>query len=94
MATPIALDTRPRANTALAYLQGFGNELASEALAGALPVGQNSPQAAAYGLYAEQLNLTSFTCAPHRSPRPSPRPTASAGIRCRCRTSRPISSPA
>jgi homogentisate 1,2-dioxygenase len=61
MATPIALDTRARAKTALSYLQGFGNELASEALPGALPIGQNSPQAAAYGLYAEQLNLTSFT---------------------------------
>lgn len=28
----------------LAYLSGFGNEHASEALPGALPVGQNSPQ--------------------------------------------------
>jgi homogentisate 1,2-dioxygenase len=28
----------------LEYLSGFGNEFASEALPGALPVGQNSPQ--------------------------------------------------
>jgi len=56
---------RPRANAGanaeLRYLNGFGNELASEALPGALPVGQNSPQQAAYGLYAEQLTATSFT---------------------------------
>ena len=28
----------------LRYLAGFGNELASEAVAGALPSGQNAPQ--------------------------------------------------
>ena len=36
-----------------AYLSGFGNEFATEALPGALPVGQNSPQRVPYGLYAE-----------------------------------------
>ena len=45
----------------LAYLTGFGNEFATEALPGALPVGQNSPQRAPYGLYAEQLSGTAFT---------------------------------
>ncbi|MEO6023829.1 MAG: homogentisate 1,2-dioxygenase [Burkholderiales bacterium] len=45
----------------LAYQSGFGNEFASEAVAGALPVGQNSPQKCAYGLYAEQLSGTAFT---------------------------------
>jgi homogentisate 1,2-dioxygenase len=45
----------------LAYQSGFGNEFATEALPGALPVGQNSPQRAAYGLYAEQLSGTAFT---------------------------------
>jgi homogentisate 1,2-dioxygenase len=45
----------------LAYQSGFGNEFATEALEGALPVGQNSPQRAAYGLYAEQLSGTAFT---------------------------------
>jgi homogentisate 1,2-dioxygenase len=45
----------------LAYLSGFGNELATEALPGALPVGQNSPQRAPYGLYAEQLSGSAFT---------------------------------
>ena len=44
-----------------AYHSGFGNEFASEALPGALPIGQNSPQKCAYGLYAEQLSGTAFT---------------------------------
>jgi homogentisate 1,2-dioxygenase len=45
----------------LAYQSGFGNEFATEALPGALPVGRNSPQRAPYGLYAEQLSGTAFT---------------------------------
>lgn len=45
----------------LSYQSGFGNEFATEALPGALPQGQNSPQRAPYGLYAEQLNGTPFT---------------------------------
>jgi len=43
------------------YLSGFGNEFASEAIPGVLPVGQNSPQKVARGLYAEQLSGTPFT---------------------------------
>jgi len=43
------------------YLSGFGNEFATEALEGALPVGRNSPQRCPYGLYAEQLSGTAFT---------------------------------
>jgi homogentisate 1,2-dioxygenase len=43
------------------YLSGFGNEFTSEALAGALPRGQNSPQRCPYGLYAEQFTGTAFT---------------------------------
>ena len=43
------------------YQSGFGNEFATEAIAGALPIGQNSPQRAAHGLYAEQLSGTAFT---------------------------------
>lgn len=49
------------AKTQPAYLAGFGNTFASEALPGALPVGRNSPQRCAYGLYAEQLSGTAFT---------------------------------
>jgi homogentisate 1,2-dioxygenase len=43
------------------YLSGFGNEFATEALTGALPRGQNSPQRCPYGLYAEQFTGTAFT---------------------------------
>ena len=32
------------------YQSGFGNEFATEALPGALPVGRNSPQRCPYGL--------------------------------------------
>jgi homogentisate 1,2-dioxygenase len=49
------------ADSALRYQSGFGNELASEALPGALPQGQNSPQRVAYGLYTEQFSGTAFT---------------------------------
>jgi homogentisate 1,2-dioxygenase len=43
------------------YLSGFGNEFASEAIADTLPMGRNSPQRVAHGLYAEQLSGTAFT---------------------------------
>ncbi len=43
------------------YQSGFGNEFATEAVAGALPEGRNSPQRVPYGLYAEQLSGTAFT---------------------------------
>lgn len=43
------------------YLSGFGAHHESEALEGALPVGQNAPQKTAFGLYAEQLSGSSFT---------------------------------
>src|ERR1700689_5206074 len=43
------------------YMSGLGNEFASEALAGALPQGRNSPQRCPFGLYAEQFSGTAFT---------------------------------
>ncbi len=43
------------------YMPGFGNDFETEALPGALPYGQNSPQKTAYGLYAEQLSGSPFT---------------------------------
>ncbi len=43
------------------YMTGFGNAFATEAVPGALPVGRNSPQRVAHGLYAEQLTGTAFT---------------------------------
>ncbi len=43
------------------YIPGFGNDVSTEALAGTLPVGRNSPQRVAHGLYAEQLSGSAFT---------------------------------
>jgi homogentisate 1,2-dioxygenase len=43
------------------YQTGFGNEHQTEAVPGALPTGQNSPQQAPLGLYAEQISGTAFT---------------------------------
>jgi homogentisate 1,2-dioxygenase len=48
---------------ALHYMTGFGGHFESEAVAGALPKGRNSPQRPAFGLYAEQLSGSSFTMA-------------------------------
>ena len=45
----------------LAYLSGFGNQHASEALPGALPLGRNNPQRAAHGLFTELMSGTAFT---------------------------------
>ncbi len=47
--------------SAIQYQSGFGNEFATEAIAGALPQGQNSPQRVPLGLYAEQFSGTAFT---------------------------------
>ncbi len=51
------------------YQSGFGNEFASEAIPGTLPVGRNSPQRVAHGLYAEQLSGTAFTAPRHANRR-------------------------
>lgn len=51
------------------YQSGFKNEFATEAAAGALPAGQNSPQKAPLGLYAEQLSGTAFTAPRHENRR-------------------------
>jgi homogentisate 1,2-dioxygenase len=45
----------------LQYQSGFGNEFATEVVAGALPQGRNSPQRAAFQLYAELISGTAFT---------------------------------
>ncbi|MDR3608800.1 MAG: homogentisate 1,2-dioxygenase [Oligoflexia bacterium] len=47
--------------TSVTYLSGFGNHFSSEAVPGALPLDQNSPQRTAHGLYAEQLSGSAFT---------------------------------
>lgn len=61
---PAKEKTRPAAS-ALNYLSGFGNHFESEAIPGALPKGQNSPQQCPYGLYAEQLSGSSFVAPRH-----------------------------
>ena len=45
----------------MTYQTGFLNHFATEAVAGALPEGRNSPQRPAFGLYAEQFSTTAFT---------------------------------
>jgi homogentisate 1,2-dioxygenase len=57
----IALTPQSAARPALQYQSGFGNSHSTEALPGALPVGQNSPQKAPRGLYPEVLSGTAFT---------------------------------
>lgn len=45
----------------LIYQNGFGNNFATEAVPGALPVGRNSPQRPPHDLYAELISGTAFT---------------------------------
>lgn len=59
-ATPLGPD-----GAAGGYLPGFGNHVSTEAVAGALPIGRNSPQRVPFGLYAEQLSGTAFTAPRH-----------------------------
>ena len=51
------------------YQSGFGNEYASEAVAGALPQGRNSPQRAPFDLYPELISGTAFTAPRHENRR-------------------------
>ena len=43
------------------YMSGFRNHFSTEAMVGALPHGQNSPQQCPFDLYAEQLSGSAFT---------------------------------
>src|SRR5436190_182391 len=54
---------------ALRYMTGLGGHFESQAVAGALPKGRNSPQRPAYGLYAEQLSGSPFTAPRHENRR-------------------------
>lgn len=53
----------------LRYNGGLGNEFATEAEAGALPIGQNSPQKVPFGLHAEQVSGSAFTAPRHSNRR-------------------------
>ena len=64
----------------LNYMSGFGGSFEAEAVAGALPVGRNSPQKTPFGLFAEQLSGSAFTAPRHENRRSwlyRLRPTAS-----------------
>lgn len=49
------------------YMTGFGNHFATEAVAGVLPEGRNSPQKPTRGLYPEQLSGSAFTMPRHEN---------------------------
>jgi len=58
---PPVYSYRGRVMSKLHYQSGFANEFATEAVAGALPKGQNAPQKSLLGLYTEQFSGTPFT---------------------------------
>lgn len=47
------------------YLNGFASHHETESLPGTLPIGMNSPQKPAHGLYAEKFSGTAFTAPRH-----------------------------
>jgi homogentisate 1,2-dioxygenase len=55
------MNDRSESPPAIPSFSGFGSYHESEAIPGALPVGQNSPQKTPFGLYAEQISGSSFT---------------------------------
>ena len=57
------------AESGLQYQSGFGNHFSTEAVAGALPGGQNAPQRTPLGLYTEQLSGSPFTAPRHQNRR-------------------------
>tara|TARA_R110002110_G_scaffold65206_4_gene180047 strand:+ start:132467 stop:133777 length:1311 start_codon:yes stop_codon:yes gene_type:complete len=59
--------SEPQINTPLTYLSGMPGYWQTEALANTLPLGQNTPQKPAHGLYAEQLNGSAFTRPRHQN---------------------------
>ncbi len=50
-----------QSESGVGYMPGFENTHSTEAVEGALPISQNSPQKPPLGLYAEQLSGTAFT---------------------------------
>jgi homogentisate 1,2-dioxygenase len=55
--------------TASTFIHGFGNDVSSEAVLGALPKHRNSPQRPPFGLYAELFSATAFTAPRHENRR-------------------------
>ena len=81
----VVVDNRPGGSGVIAVLTVKGAGV--EAVAGALPVGQNSPQKCPLGLYAEQLSGAAFT-APRAEAR---RATSAAGAAAVSRDGRYVS---
>jgi homogentisate 1,2-dioxygenase len=67
--TNAAGETAGQTERHAAYQPGFGNHVSTEAIPGALPIGRNSPQRPAFGLYTEQLSGTAFTAPRHENRR-------------------------
>src|SRR5271170_3015742 len=57
-----------RIDAALVYQSGFGNQFSTEAVAGALPIGRNSPQRPPLGLYAGPISGPGFSGARQENP--------------------------
>lgn len=67
--SPAMIQAKSGESLCAGYMPGFGNDFETEALEGALPIGQNSPQKCNYGLYGEQLSGTAFTAPSHQNER-------------------------
>jgi len=59
--SPLGRAVNTASRQRLKVQSGFGNTFSTEAVKGALPVGQNSPQKAPHGLYPEVISGTAFT---------------------------------
>ena len=54
-----------RANDPYEYQAGWGNRFYSEVIPGTLPVAQNNPQEARFGLYTEGITYSAFATPRH-----------------------------
>lgn len=79
----------PIVSTDTGYVPGFDNHVATETVAGAPPIGRNSPRQVPFGLYAAQVSGNMFT-APHHGNRRSwpyrvgPAASHDAFVPCAC----------
>ena len=56
-----------RANDPYEYQAGWGNRHQSEVIPGTLPVAQNNPQQARFGLYTEGITYSAFAAPRHHN---------------------------
>lgn len=69
MNNPLTSPSETAQGRSIDYMSGFGNHFATESVAGALPVGRNSPQKPPRQLYAELLSGSAFTAPRHENRR-------------------------